>query len=65
MSEKREAGRFKATLEQARTDPAKLYDEDYYSHGYATDSPDAYGRHGEWLAFFKNSAQQVATIIWA
>jgi len=59
MTNTREDRRPKATLEQVRNDPASLYDADYYSEGYATDSPEAYGRHGEWLAFFENAAAQI------
>ena len=59
MTNKREDRRPRATVEQARTDPASLYDADYYSEGYATDSKEAYGRHGEWLAFFANAARRI------
>ena len=59
MTNKREDRRPKATEDQVRNDPAALYDADYYAEGYATDSEDAYGRHGEWLAFFANSAHHI------
>lgn len=59
MTTEREGRRDKATLEQVRTDAAALYDETYYSHGYATDTDEAYGRHGQWLAFFKQVARHI------
>lgn len=59
MSNTREDRRHKATIEQVRDDPASLYDAEYYSEGYATDSEDAYGRHGEWLEFFSKVAQRI------
>jgi len=59
MTTEREGRRDKATLEQVRTDAASLYDETYYSHGYATDTDEAYGRHGHWLKFFRHVARRI------
>lgn len=59
MENKREERRDKATLDQVRSDAAALYDENYYSHGYATDTEEAYGRHGQWLDFFSGAARHI------
>lgn len=59
MTSEREDRRTKATLEQVRTDPASLYDETYYSHGYETETDTAYGRHGQWLTFFNAAAKRI------
>lgn len=59
MTTEREGRRAKATLDLARTDPAALYDEAYYSTGCSIDTDDAYGRHTPWLELFSGVATMV------
>jgi 2-polyprenyl-3-methyl-5-hydroxy-6-metoxy-1,4-benzoquinol methylase len=52
MSERRAETNHDKYIDLARTDPGKLYDADYYSHGCTVDDKHAYGRHEPWLTFF-------------
>lgn len=59
MSERRNDTAREKYLDLARTDPGKLYDADYYSHGCTIDDSAAYGRHDPWLSFFKQMAAKL------
>jgi 2-polyprenyl-3-methyl-5-hydroxy-6-metoxy-1,4-benzoquinol methylase len=59
MNCKREARRPTASLEQARNNPASLYNEQYYSEGYATGNDHAYGRNEPWTSFFATIARKI------
>jgi len=48
-----------AKLDLARTNPAALYDAEYYESGYDKNDPEAYGRHEPWLSFFKSGARVI------
>jgi len=51
--------RGQANLEIARSNPASLYDEAYYSTGYSAGNDAAYGRQEPWLSFFGNISRKI------
>jgi SAM-dependent methyltransferase len=51
--------RVAATVDQARKDPASLYDEGYYQNGCSEDGYEEYGRHEPWLSHFGNAAKKI------
>ena len=59
MSDRRTETNHEKYLELARTDPGKLYDADYYTHGCTVDDSVTYGRHEPWLTFFGKVARKL------